>query len=142
MSTDTDTPTVRQYVIDALQPLVPADWKVEPGIPSQMHSLSRPLMWLEYTAFGPLPEAPLAKIAATVDVCIATNRTDVRKGEADADESVAELYEAALASHNFYRISAAKSVFWDTYFGWRLSITVVTKNPVTDPPAPAGPEQE
>ncbi|MPT14042.1 MAG: hypothetical protein E2601_03910 [Microbacterium sp.] len=142
MSTDTEAQTVREYVFGVLKPLVPTDWKTDAGIPNQMHSLSRPLMWLEYTAFEPLPEAPLAKIAATVDVCIATNRTDVRKGEADADESVAELYEAALSSHSFYSISARKTVFWDAYFGWRLSITVVTTNPATDPPAPAGLTQE
>lgn len=139
MSTDTDTPTVREYVFGVLKPLVPADWKADDGIPSQMHSLSRPLMWLEYTGFEPFPEAPLSKIAATVDVCIATNRMDVRKAEADADESVAELYEAALSSTSFYRISASKAVFWDAYFGWRLSITVITTNPVTAPPAPADP---
>lgn len=130
MSTDTATQTVREYVFSILKPLVPADWKTEDGIPSKMHSLSRPLMWLEYTGFEPLPEAPLAKIAAAVDVCIATNRTDVRKGEADADESVAELFEAALASHSFYSIRATKSVFWDAYIGWRLSLTVITTNPV------------
>lgn len=120
--------TVRGYVFDQLAPHLPADWKTEPGIPSAMHTLSRPLMWLEYTAFRPLPEAP-SKIAATVDVCIATNKTDVRKGEADADEQVAALYEAALRSHTFYEITATKTVFWDAYFGWRLSITVITKNP-------------
>lgn len=118
--------TVRGYVLDTLRPLLPADWKVEEGIPARQHSLSSPLLWLEYTAFEPLPEAP-AKIAATVDVCIATNKTDVRKGEADADESIAELYEAALASSAFYGIRAAKTVYWDAYFGWRLTLTVITK---------------
>lgn len=120
--------TVRQHVLDTLQPLVPQDWKVEDGIPSKMHTLGKPLMWLEYTAFRPLAEAP-SKIAASVDVCIVTNKTDTRKGEDDADESIAELYEAALTSHSFYEITAAKAVFWDAYFGWRLSITVITTNP-------------
>lgn len=123
--------TVRGYVFGVLEPLVPADWKTEAGIPSAMHSLSSPLLWLEYTSFEPLAEAP-SKIAASVDVCIATNRTDVRKGEADADESIAELYEAVLSSHSFYQITARKSVFWDAYFGWRLSITVITENPTRE----------
>ncbi|CAH0262628.1 hypothetical protein SRABI98_03547 [Microbacterium sp. Bi98] len=118
--------TVRGYVLETLRPNLPADWKVEEGIPSRMHSLSSPLLWLEYTALEPLPEAP-AKIAATVDVCIVTNKTDVRKGEADADESIAELYEAALAGNTFYGIRASKTVFWDAYFGWRLTLTVITK---------------
>lgn len=129
--------TVRGYVFGVLKPLVPAEWKTDDGIPSAMHSLSKPLMWLEYTGFAPLPEAPLAKIAASVDVCIVTNRADVRKGEADADEAIAELFEAALTSNSFYSITAAKSVFWDAYIGWRLSLTVITQNPVTEPPAPA-----
>lgn len=120
--------TVREYVFEQLRPNLPPGWKTEPGIPSAMHSLSKPLVWLEYTAFAPLAEAP-SKIAASVDVCIATNLKDVRKGEADADESIAELYEAALASHSFYQITATKTVFWDAYFGWRLSITVITQNP-------------
>lgn len=120
--------TVRGYVYGVLKPLVPSDWKTDPGIPSAMHSLSKPLMWLEYTAFEPLPEAPLAKIAASVDACIATNLSDVRKGEADADESIAELFEAALTSNSFYSIRATKTVFWDAYIGWRLSITVITEN--------------
>jgi hypothetical protein len=126
--------TVREYVFGVLKPLVPSDWKVDDGIPSAMHSLSKPLMWLEYTAFAPLAEAPLAKIAASVDVCIVTNKTDVRKGEAAADEAIAALFEAALTSNSFYSITAAKSVFWDAYLGWRLSLTVITKNPA---PAPA-----
>ena len=121
--------TVREYVFGVLKPLVPSDWKVDDGIPSAMHSLSKPLMWLEYTAFAPLAEAPLANIAASVDVCIVTNKTDLRKGEADADESIAALFEAALTSNSFYSITAAKSVFWDAYLGWRLSLTVITKNP-------------
>ncbi|GAA3948894.1 hypothetical protein [Microbacterium soli] len=120
--------TVRGYVLDQLAPHLPARWKVDEGIPSSMHTLSRPLLWLEYTAFRPLAEVP-SKIAASVDVCIATNKTDVRKGEADADEQVAALYEAALTSHTFYEITATKTVFWDAYFGWRLSITVITTNP-------------
>lgn len=134
------TETVRGYVFGVLKPLVPTDWKTDPGIPSAMHSLSKPLMWLEYTSFASLPEAPLAKIAASVDVCIVTNKTDMRKGEADADESIAELFEAALTSNSFYSISAAKSVFWDAYIGWRLSLTVITKNPT--PAAPAGNTEE
>lgn len=137
-----ETPTVREYVLGLLTPRVPEDWKIEGGIPSSMQSLAGPLMWLEYTAFEPLPEAPLAKIAATVDVCIVTNKTDVRKGEAAADESVAELFEAVYAAPAVYRISATKSVFWDAYFGWRLSITISTTNPTTDPPAPADLTQE
>lgn len=120
--------TVRGYVFGILQPLVPSTWKTDDGIPSAMHSLSKPLMWLEYTAFRPLAEAP-SKIAASVDVCIATNKTDVRKGEADADEAIATLYEAALSANTFYEITATKTVFWDAYFGWRLSITVITQNP-------------
>lgn len=120
--------TVRGYVFGILQPLIPSTWKADDGIPSAMHSLSKPLMWLEYTGFRALDEAP-SKIAASVEVCIATNRTDVRKGEADADESIAALYEAALSSNQFYAITATKTVFWDAYIGWRLSITVITQNP-------------
>ena len=120
--------TVRAYVLGVLSPLVPSGWKVDGGIPSKMHSLGKPLMWLEYTAFAPLAEAP-SSIAASVDVCIVTNKTDTRKGEDDADEAIAELYEAALTSHSFYQITATKTVFWDAYFGWRLSITVITTNP-------------
>ena len=117
--------TVRGYVIAELGDLIPDTWKVDPGIPSAMHSLGQPLLWLEYTAFQPLDAAP-SKIAASVDVCIVTNRSDARKGEDAADEAVLALYEAALASHSFYQITATKSVFWDAYFGWRLSITVIT----------------
>lgn len=120
--------TVRGYVMSVLEPNVPATWKKDAGIPSAMHSLSKPLMWLEYTSFAPLAELP-SKIAAGVDVCIATNKTDVRKGEADADEAVAALYEAAIASNQFYAITATKTVFWDAYIGWRLSITVIISNP-------------
>lgn len=129
MSTDL---TVREYVFEQLEPYLPDDWKTEPGIPDKMSTLARPMLWLEYTAFQPLAEAP-SKIAASVDVCVVTNKTDVRKGEADADEAVLELYEAALRSLVFYQITATKSVFWDAYFGWRLSITVIIQPPTTTP---------
>lgn len=125
MSTDTTDMTVREFVTASIQPLLPESWRFDPGIPSKMHSLSAPLVWLEYTSFSPLDESPLSSVAASVDVCIATNKTDVRKGEDAADEHVSDLYEAAFASHDFYNITAEKTVFWDAYFGWRLSLTVV-----------------
>ncbi|WP_282845868.1 hypothetical protein [Microbacterium oxydans] len=123
------TETVRGYILGKIGPRVPADWKVEPGIPT-LGTLSKPVLWVEYTAFEPFPEAPLSKIKASADLCIATNKTDVRKGEDEADESVAELYEAVIVSNTFYSITARKAVFNDAYVGWRMSIDVITTNPV------------
>ncbi|WP_309105022.1 hypothetical protein [Microbacterium sp.] len=120
--------TVRQHISDELAPHLPAGWDIEPGIPT-LGTLRKPLLWIEYTGFTPLPEAPLSHIAASADLCIATNKTDMRKGEDEADELVAALFEAAFAAGSFYSISAAKTVFADTYIGWRMSITVATTNP-------------
>lgn len=128
------TETVREYIVGQVQPNLPDDWKVDPGIPT-LGTLSRPVLWVEYTGFEPLAEAPLDKINVTSDLCIVTSKTDVRKGEDEADELVAELYEAVLAARAFYRISARKAVFQETYVGWRLSINVITTNPATSAPA-------
>lgn len=125
------TETVREYIAAQLAPNLPAEWEIEPGIPT-LGTLSRPVLWVEYTAFEPLPEAPLAKIRVTADLCIATSKTDLRKGEAAADEHVAELFEAAVAANSFYSITATKTVFLDAYIGWRLSINVITTNPTKE----------
>lgn len=123
--------TVRQHIVDALTPNLPAGWKIEPGIPT-LGTLSKPTLWIEYTEFAPLEEAPLSHIAASADLCIATHKTDMAKAEDDADEHVAALYEAAFAANSFYRISARKTVFNDQYIGWRMSITVATHNPTKE----------
>lgn len=123
--------TVRQHIIDELTPNLPAEWRIEPGIPT-LGTLSKPLLWIEYTGFDPLPESPLSSIRVSADLCIATNKTDMRKGEDDADENVAALFEAALLANSFYNISASKTVFADAYIGWRMSITVVTTNPTKE----------
>lgn len=120
--------SVRQFIADQLAPHLPGGWDIEKGIPT-LGVLRKPLLWIEYTGFDPLPEAPLSSIRVSADLCIATNKTDMRKGEDDADESVAALFEAALAANTFYGISASKTVFADAYIGWRMSITVATTNP-------------
>lgn len=120
--------TVRQHISDELDPHLPTGWDIEPGIPT-LGTLRKPLLWIEYTGFDPLPEAPLSKIRVSADLCIATSKTDLRKGEDDADELVAALFEAAVSANTFYSISASKTVFADAYIGWRMSITVVTTNP-------------
>lgn len=120
--------TVREYIVAQLDGKLPERWDVDPGIPT-LGTLSKPVLWIEYTAFEPLPEAPLSKIKVTADLCIVTSKTDLRKGEADADEAVAALYEAAIATNTFYSITASKTVFLDAYIGWRLTINVITTNP-------------
>lgn len=123
--------TVRQHIVDELTPNLPAGWKIEDGIPT-LGTLSKPVLWIEYTQFAPLEEAPLSHIAASADLCIVTHKTDFEKAEDDADEHVAALYEAAFAAGSFYAISARKSVFNDQYLGWRMSITVATHNPTKE----------
>lgn len=125
------TETVRDYIVAQVSPNLPADWKIDPGIPT-LGTLSKPVLWVEYTAFEPLPEAPQSSIRVTADLCIVTNLTDMRKGEDAADEHIATLYEAALAARTFYSITARKTVFADAYIGWRLSINVITTNPATE----------
>ncbi|WP_067194170.1 hypothetical protein [Microbacterium sp. XT11] len=123
--------SVREYIADQIRPNIPDGWKLEPGIPT-LGTLAAPVLWIEYTGFEPAEEAPLAKINVSADLCIATHKTDITKGEGDADEHVAALYEAVFAAHTFYRISARKAVFNDAYVGWRLSINVITTNPTTE----------
>lgn len=123
--------TVRQHIIDELTPNLPADWRIEAGIPT-LGTLSKPTLWIEYTGFQPLPEAPNSHIQVSADLCIATSKTDMRKGEDEADELVAELFEAAFAAGSFSTIAAAKTVFNDQYIGWRMSLTVATTNPTKE----------
>lgn len=120
--------TVREYIIGQVTPNLPAEWKVEPGIPT-LGTLSKPVLWIEYTGFQPLPEAPLSHIQVSADLCIATSKTDMRKGEDEADELVAALFEACFAAQCFSSITATKTVFADAYIGWRMSITAGTHNP-------------
>lgn len=122
---------VREFVLSQLEGGIPAGWRVDPGIPT-LNTLSKPILWLEYTSFEREPSAPLSKIACGVDVCIATNLTDMRKGEDEADEMVAALFEHMVVIPTFREISARKSMFGEQYIGWRISITVVTTNPTPE----------
>lgn len=136
--------TVRDYIVAQLEPNLPDTWQVESGVPT-IGTLAKPLLWIEYTSFEPLPEAPLSSIMVGADVCIATSLADLRKGEDDADEQVSALYEAAFAARSFYRITATKTVFADRYVGWRMSVVVVTTNPrpaTPEPPAEPGEPEE
>ena len=125
--------SVRAYVHEQLASGIPADdaWRVDPGIPT-LGKLDRPVLWLEYTSFEREPSAPLSQIACGVDVCIATSKTDLRMGEDDADELVAALFEHMVTQNAFRDLRAAKAKFADTYIGWRISVTVVTKNPTQE----------
>lgn len=120
--------SVREYVLEQLAPGIPEVIKVDPGIPT-ITTLSQPLLWIEYTSFQREPSAPLSRIACGVDVCIATNHTDLRKGEDEADELVAALFEHAVTADAFRDLTASKTIFGDTYIGWRISLTVITTNP-------------
>jgi hypothetical protein len=117
---------VREYVLEQLRPLLPEGWRLESGIPT-LERLAAPTVWLEYTAFEPMPEKPLTHIAATVAVCIAINLTDLRKGEDAADDHVADLYAALYFGRKFYSMRAEKTVFADTYIGWRITTTVAAR---------------
>lgn len=122
--------SVRDYVLEQLAPGIPTEdqWRVENGIPT-LTTLNKPVLWVEYTSFGRAASSPSSHIECGVDVCIASNLTDMRKGEADADELVAGLFEVAVTANAFREISARKTVFGDTYIGWRISLTVITTNP-------------
>lgn len=122
--------SVRDYVLEHLAPGIPSgkQWQVENGIPT-LTTLSKPILWVEYTSLEREPSAPLSQIACGVDVCIASNLTDMRKGEAAADELVAGLFETAVTANAFRDVSAKKTVFADTYIGWRITLTVITTNP-------------
>jgi len=117
-------------VLEQLAPGIPTGnkWRVDPGIPT-IKTLDKPILWIEYTSFAREPSAPLSRIACGVDVCIASNLTDMRKGEDDADELVAALFEVAVTANAFRDVSAKKTVFGDMYIGWRISLTVITTNP-------------
>jgi hypothetical protein len=135
--------SVRDYVLEQLAPGIPAGdvWKVEPGIPT-IKTLAKPVLWLEYTTFEREPTAPMSHLACGVDVCIATNLTDQRKGEDEADELVAALFESIVTSASFRSASARKAIFGDTYIGWRISLTVITKRPEPAPEPEPDPEEE
>lgn len=118
---------IRRYVADAIEEHLPEGWEIEDGIPT-LGILSRPVLWLEYTGFSPLEGTHPAAghVAVQMTVCIVTNLQDNRKGEADADDRVATLYHALVATRKLFNITADKTVFLEKYFGWKLTVTVAT----------------
>jgi len=130
-----DLATIREYVAGVLRPRLPDGWKLSDTIPTIDRKLARPLVWLEYGEFSPLdgvPPAALA-IAAQLDICLVTNRTDMRAGETAADDMVAALYHELVAATSFYAITARKAVFEGAYYGWRISLTIATNATPTTP---------
>jgi hypothetical protein len=122
----TELGAIRAYVTEHLKPLLPKGWRFESGIPTLDRTLSAPVVWIEYTGLAPLPDINpvIGVVAAQMDVCVATHLTDVRKGEAAADDALVDLYFALLAAKKFYSLSATKTVFEQTYTGWKVTVTV------------------
>lgn len=120
--------SIRAYVLEHLTPLVPDTWEISDKIPTLNRTLTKPVLWLEYNEFAPLDStnpAALA-VASQLEVCIVTNRTDMREAETDADDMVADLYHQLVASMQFYGMTARKAVFEQAYFGWRITTTIAT----------------
>lgn len=123
-----DLAALRDYVLERVTPLVPDTWEIADKIPTLKRTLAQPVLWIEFTEFAPLEgtnPAALA-VAAQLDVCVVTNRTDMRAGEDDADDLVAGLYYALVSLAQFYGVTARKAVFEQAYFGWRITTTIAT----------------
>lgn len=141
MSPSNQLGTLRAYVKDRLEPRIPEVWRFSDGIPTLDKKLNSPIVWLEYGEFAPLDGVPTSAghVAAVLDICIATNRTDMRDGETTADDMVADLYHALIALHEFHGLTARKTVYEGAYYGWKMSVTIATDaNDVTE--APEAPE--
>lgn len=125
----------RAYITERISELIPAGVKLDPGIPT-LGTLSQPVAWIEYTSFGPLPEAPVAAVGAVAALCIASHHADLTKAQADIDEKAWSLYIALAEQGEFYAITATKEVFEDTYLGWRISLTIAYTDTETEEPTP------
>lgn len=130
MSAELNPPAagIRAWLAAQLQPLLPDEWVIVPGI-AGVKTLLVPAVYFEYTAIEKTTGWPPGHVRTVLDMVIVDPHTDLVKGEDGVDELVVELIVAIDKHDSINWSSAKKQEIADSYFGWRVSVSAFASTP-------------
>lgn len=140
MSSETpEIADVRSFTVAQLKALVPDTWDVKPGLATP-GTLSQTTLYIEYKTIERLAEAPQSGLTCTFEATVATQLTDLAKGEDDVDASVVELLVGLNRHEQITWTLAEKKSIAGANLGWALTLKVIAL-PIQTPETPEEPEE-
>ena len=130
MSAELNPPAagIRAWLAAQLQPLLPEEWVIVPGI-AAAKTLLVPAVYFEYSAIEKADNWPPGHVRAVFDLVVVDPHTDLILGENAVDELVVELLVAIDQHEQVNWSSARKQAIGDSFFGWRVSVSVLASTP-------------
>lgn len=122
--------TIRNWLAEQLAPLLPSGWKVAAGmgIPA---TIDRTWVAIKNLRIAPLAEAPTSHLNNFTTVTIASKFTDQAKATDVVDDQVLELVMDLLTIEGLTFIDANKVLVNDTYIGWDISLSIISRKKET-----------
>lgn len=116
---------LRTYLTEALAPLLPADWNLI-GFQRTPKTIDRITVVLKFTAFEPMPQAPIGSLVNEVVLTVISPLTDAEKAEAELDDAVRALCMSVDGLERGGWTEAKKVAATDTYLGWDITLSIRT----------------
>lgn len=130
--------TVREFLDEQLTELLPATWRIirNQTMPDRIDATT---VVLGITRITKLPEAPRGCLVTEATVLVASPITDAKRAENALDDAVLEVCHALNDHPRIVWDEAKKVQASDQYFGWDISIKVLSS---IKPPATPEPVEE
>lgn len=130
MSAELNPPAagIRAWLAGEIEPLLPAQWRLVAGI-SDVKTLVVPAVYFEYTAIEKADNWPPGHVRAVLDLVVVDPHTDLVLAEDAVDELVVQLLTALDLHDSINWSSARKQAIGDSFFGWRVSVSVLASTP-------------
>jgi hypothetical protein len=124
-----DSAGIRPWLAEQLE--LPTAWHV---IPEQRmpETIARITVVIKHRRIEKLPEAPIGHLRHEVTLTVADPHTDVAAAEDALDEAVVELIGTLDGHPSISWSDAEKVAVNDTYFGWDLTLSVITNRTTTE----------
>lgn len=122
--------TIRNWLAEQLTPLLPSGWKIAPGmgIPT---TIDRTWVAIKNLRIAPFAEAPKGHLTNFTTVTVASKFTDQAKATDVVDDQVLELVMDLLTIEGLTFIDANKVLVNDTYIGWDISLSIISRKKET-----------
>lgn len=125
-------PTVREWLETALTPLLPSTWRIIPN-QSGIQTIDQVVVVFKQTEIEPLTQAPSGTLSNKVIITIIDPNSDPKTAENALDDTVLELVSALDSLPGLNWSGAKKVIVNDTYLGWDITTTIISKKKVSTP---------
>lgn len=122
-----DNTTVREWLEDALKPVLPSGWRI---IPNQRipETIDRITVVIKHIRIAPLAEAPKGHLSNDVIITVADPHTDQARAEDALDDEVLELVNALQTIAGITWTGADKVLVNTTdNLGWDIACSIISR---------------